>query len=65
MKLKRSCTAGFRDTLIEHSSNKNNFVVMLFILEHNTSTMGSMKSIIGKDFGKFPGSILGKVFKHN
>ena len=49
----KEITTGFRDTLIEHSSNKNTFVVMLFILEHNTSTMGSMKSIIGKHFGKF------------
>ena len=27
---------------------------MLFILEHNPSIMGSMKSIIVKNFGKFP-----------
>ena len=26
---------------------------MLFILKYNTSIMGSIKSIIGKDFGKF------------
>ena len=29
------------------------FKSMLFILEHNTSIMGSTKSIIGKNFGKF------------
>ena len=39
--------------LIEHSYNKI-FTSVLFILEHNTSIMGSMKSIIGKTFGKFP-----------
>ena len=27
---------------------------MLFILKHNTSIMGSMKSIIGKNFGNIP-----------
>ena len=27
---------------------------MLFILEHNTSIMGSMESIAGTTFGKFP-----------
>ena len=27
---------------------------MLFILEHNTSIMGSMKSIIGENAGKLP-----------
>ena len=41
------------NNLINHLSNKN-FTSMLFILEHNTSIMGSMKSIIGKQFGKFP-----------
>ena len=40
------------NTLIEHSRNKN-FTSMLFILEHNTSIMGSMKSIIGNNFGNF------------
>ena len=32
---------------------QSNFTSVLFILEHNTSIMGSMKSIIGKTFGKF------------
>ena len=40
------------NTLIEHSSNKI-FTSMLFVLEHNTSIMGSMKSIMSKSFGKF------------
>ena len=31
-----------------------NFTSLLFILEHYTSTMGNMKSIIDKKFGKFP-----------
>ena len=43
-------------TLIEHSSNKI-FALVLFILEHNTSIMGSMKSIISKEI---PKSILGR-----
>ena len=50
------------NTLIEHSSNKI-FTSMLFILEHNTSIMGSMKSIIGKMFGKFPKAHWGS-FEH-
>ena len=41
------------NALIEHSSNKI-FTSILFILEHNINIMGSMKSIIGKHFGKFP-----------
>ena len=38
------------NTLIVLSSNKI-FTPMLFILEHNTSIMGSMKSIVGKSLG--------------
>ena len=35
---------------------------MLFILEHNKSIMGNMKSIIGKNFWKFPKAcVLGKL----
>ena len=41
------------NTLIEHSSNKI-LTSMLFILKHNTSIMGSMKSIIGKNFENIP-----------
>ena len=45
------------NTLIEHSGNKIKFFTsVLFILEHITSIIGSMKSIIGKNFGKFPES---------
>ena len=40
-------------TLIGHSSNKH-FTARLFIMEHNTSIMESMKSIVDKNFGKFP-----------
>ena len=40
------------NTLIEHSSNKI-FTSVLFILEHNTSIMGSMKSILGKSLSIF------------
>ena len=40
------------NTLIEHTSNKN-FTLMSFIMEHNISIMGSMKSIVDKNFGKF------------
>ena len=41
------------NTLIEYSSNKI-FTSMLFILKHNTSIMGSLKSIIGKNFESIP-----------
>ena len=37
-------------TLIGNSSNKH-FTARLFILEHNTSIMGSMKSIVDKILG--------------
>ena len=33
---------------------------MLFILEHNTSIMGSMNSIIGKNCGKFQKAFFAK-----
>ena len=36
---------------------------MLFILKHNASTMGSMKSIIGKNFGNIP-KAFGQFFEH-
>ena len=51
------------NTIIEHSSNKI-ITSMLFILEHNTSIKGSMKSIIGKNFGKFPKAHWAN-FEHN
>ena len=51
------------NTLIEHSSNKS-FIAMLLILEHSASIMGSMKRIIGRNFGKFQKEF-GKVFEHN
>ena len=46
------CSVKWFNTLIEHSRNKN-FTLGLFILENNNSIMGSMKSMIGKNFGKF------------
>ena len=49
------------NTLIEHSSNKN-FTLMLFIMEHNISIMGSMKSVIGKNYGKIQ-KAFGKIFE--
>ena len=42
----KGITACFVDTLIEHSSSKNNFYSI-------ASIMGSIKSIIIEDFGKF------------
>ena len=36
---------------------------MLFIVEHKTSIIGNMKSIIGKNFGKFP-KAFGPTFEH-
>ena len=41
------------NTLIEHSNNKI-FTSVLFTLVRNTSIMGSMNIITGKNFGKFP-----------
>ena len=40
-------------TLIEHSSNKT-FTSMLYILKHNRNIVGSLKSIIDKNFGNIP-----------
>ena len=36
---------------------------MLFILEHNTSIMESLKSIIGKNFGNIPKAFV-QFFEH-
>ena len=44
------------NNLIEHADNKI-FIAMLFILEHNTSIMGNMNSLIGRNFGKFQKAI--------
>ena len=41
------------NTLLEHSRNKI-FTSMLFILNHNTSIMESIKRIIGKNYGNIP-----------
>ena len=50
------------NTLVEHLNNKI-FTSVLFILEDNTSIMGSMKNIIDKNFGKFP-KAFGQIFEH-
>ena len=54
------CTENHRWTKTDLCSYRNrtfkqsSFTSMLFILEHNTSIMGSLKSIIGKNFGNIP-----------
>ena len=54
--------ARIANTLIEHSSNKI-LTSMLLILKHNTSIMGSTKSIIGKNFGNIPKAFWA-IFEH-
>ena len=49
----------YANTLIEPSNNKT-FTLMLLILEHDTSIMGSTKSILGKNFWEIPKSIMDK-----
>ena len=53
-----SCIDRLKQILYHKYSNKKlNGIILLhrwqFIMEHNTSIIGSMKSIIGKNFGKF------------